>query len=196
MSKKVFEKHLRVCAKKPGVVYCFNNQHLTTFEDNFKLMGDQPFSVYFDLETTCGKDKFVFDLDEDHLTDMYVVSYCFIVTFHKFYSLGKITVVRSFNDSFVALADLFCIPSEMLELKDNVTTSQLYNCIQNVAAKKTHHALIEMLCFELKLVVDICKKWIKTKFSSRLELSLGTKKNLRNKAHEILTNHVVYVVLI
>ena len=59
-SKKVFEKHLRVCAKKPRVVYSFNNQHLTTFEDNFKLMGDQPFSVYFDLETTCGKEKFVF----------------------------------------------------------------------------------------------------------------------------------------
>ena len=45
-SKKVFDKHLKLCAKKPGVVYSFNNRHLTTFEDNFKLMGDQPFSVY------------------------------------------------------------------------------------------------------------------------------------------------------
>ena len=59
MSKNIFEKHLRVCAKKPGVVYSFNNRHLTTFEDNFKLMGDQPFSAYFDLETTCGKGRFV-----------------------------------------------------------------------------------------------------------------------------------------
>ena len=113
----------------------------------------------------------LFDLEEDHLTDMYVVSYCFIVTFHKLYSLDKITVVRSFNDSFVELADLSCVPSEMLELRDNITTSQLHNCIQNLAAKKTHHALIEIFCRELKLVVDICKKWIKTKFSSRLELS-------------------------
>ena len=177
-------KNIYVCVrKKPGVVYSFNNQHLTTFEDNFKLMGDQPFSVYFDLETTCGKDKFVFDLDEDHLTDMYVVSYCFIVTFHKSYLLGKITVVRSFNDSFVDLADPSCIPRKMLEPMDNVTTSQLYHCIQNVAAKKTHHFLIEMFCYELKLVVDICKKWINAKFSSRLELSLGTKKKLKNKIH-------------
>ena len=106
-SKKVFEKHLRICAKKPGVVYSFNNRHLTTFEDNFKLMGDQPFSVYFDLETTCGKDNYVLDSDEDHLRDMYVISYCFIVTFYKSYPLDKITVVRSFNDSFVDLANLF-----------------------------------------------------------------------------------------
>ena len=69
----------------------------------------------------------------------------------------------------------------MLELRDNVTTSQLYNCIQNVAAKKTHHALIEMLCCELKLVVDLCKKWIKTNFSSRLELSLATKKTFQEQ---------------
>ena len=88
---KRFLKNICVFAqKKTGVVYSFNNRHLTTFEDNFKLIGDQPFSVYFDLEITCGKDKFVFDLDEDHLTDMYVVSYCFIVTFHKSYSLDKV----------------------------------------------------------------------------------------------------------
>ena len=121
-------------------------------------MGDQSFSVYFDLETTCGKDKLVFDFDDDHLTDTYVVFYCFIVAFHESYSVEKITVVRSFNDSLIDLADLSCVPSEMLEFGHNVTTSQLYNCIQNVAAEKTHHALIEMFCCELKLVVDICKK--------------------------------------
>ena len=115
-------------------------------------MGDQPFSVYFDLETACGNDRFVFDPDKDHLTDMYVVSYCFIGTFPKSYSLDKITVVRSFSDSFVDLGDLSCIPSEMSELRDQVTIKQLYGCIQNVAAKKTHHALIEMFCCELKLL--------------------------------------------
>ena len=180
-SKKVFEKDLCVCARKPGVVYSFNNQHLSTFEDNFTLMGDQPFSVYFDLETTCGKDKLVFDFDDEHLTDMYVISYCFIVVFHKSYSLEKITIVRSFNDSMVDLADLSSVPLEMLEFRDNVTTSQLYNCIQNVVAKKTHHALIEMFCCELKLIVDICKKWIQKKSSSRMELSLATKRKFKEQ---------------
>ena len=102
-SKKVFEKHLRVCAKKPGVVYSFNNEHLTTFEDNFKLIGDQPFGVYFDLETTCGKDKFVFYFDDGHLKDMYVISYCFIVTFHKFYSLEKIAYKKIRQEALTIL---------------------------------------------------------------------------------------------
>ena len=112
---------------------------------------------------------------------MYVVSYCFIVAFHKSYSLNKITVLRSFNDSFVDLPDLSCVPTEMLELRDNVTTSQLYNCIQNIAAKKTHLALMEMFCCELKLVVDICKKWINTTFSSRLVLDFGFKKRFKEQ---------------
>ena len=50
--KKIFEKHLHLCARKPGVVYSFNNKHLSTFEDIFKLMADQVFSVYFDVGTT------------------------------------------------------------------------------------------------------------------------------------------------
>ena len=130
--------------------------------------------MYFDLEPTSDKDRFPFDADEDHLTDMYVVSYCFIRNFHKSYLLDKITVVRSFSDSFVDLGDFSCITSEMLELRHYLTIRQLYSCIQNVAAKKTHNALIEMFCCKLKLVVDICKKWINTKFISRLKLSLET----------------------
>ena len=81
ISKKIFDKHLKICARKPGIVYSFNKSNLSTFEDNFRLMGDQPFSIYFDFETTCCKDKFVFTDHEDHLTDMYVVSYCLVVIF-------------------------------------------------------------------------------------------------------------------
>ena len=154
---------------------------MTTFEDNFKLMGDQPFSVYFDLETTCGKKNFALDLN-DESADMYVELHCFIVTFHKTYSLNKITLLRSFNDTFVDLADLSCLSNEILELRDNVSTSQLYNCHQNVVSKKARYALMEMFCCELKLVVDICKKWIYTKFTrERFVLNFGTTKSLRNK---------------
>ena len=142
-------------------------------------MSDQSFSVYFDLETTCGKSNFALDLN-DESADMYVVSHCFIVTFHKTYSLNKITLLRSFNDTFVDLADLSCLSNETLELRDNVSTSQLYNYIQNMVSKKTHYALMEMFCCELKLVVDICKKWIYTKFTrDRLVLNFGTKKKFK-----------------
>ena len=57
--KSMFEKHFTVCAKKAGILYKFNNQHLTTFEDNFKLLDNLPFYIYFDLETTSGKKIFL-----------------------------------------------------------------------------------------------------------------------------------------
>ena len=56
--KSALEKHLETCSFMRGIVYKFENQHITTFEDNFRFMGEQPFSVYFDLETTCGKKNF------------------------------------------------------------------------------------------------------------------------------------------
>ena len=141
-------------------------------------MGDQPFSVYFHLETTCGKSK-LFVQDEDQVTDMYAVSYCLIIYFRQSFSLNKIAIVRSFNDSLEELADISSVPHKMLEFRDSVTTSQLLSCIQNVAAKKTHHALIEMFCCELKFLVDICKKFIRDKFNTSLELSFEAKKKFR-----------------
>ena len=133
--KTIFERYLAKCARKPWIVYKFNNEHLTTFEDNFKLMGDQPFSAYFDLETNCGKNNFGVNIGDESV-DMYVVSYCFIVAFHKTYCLNKITVLRSFRDSYVDLADLCHLSNEMLELRDEVITRELLSCIQNVAFKK------------------------------------------------------------
>ena len=38
-----------------------------------------------------------------------------------------------------------------------------------------------MFCCELKFVVDICKKWTQKKFSSRLELSLGSKNSFKQQ---------------
>ena len=120
--KAKFEKHLTVCCgKKPGITYKFNNKHLTNFEDNFRLLGDQSFSVYFDLKTTCGKSTYC--TPEDPTSDMYVVSYCFIVAFHQTYSLNKITVLRSFNDSLQELADASYLSDEMLEFRDGITNS-------------------------------------------------------------------------
>ena len=56
--KAALDTHLETCFFMPGIVYKFENQHITTFEDNFRFMGEQPFAVYFDLETACGKKEF------------------------------------------------------------------------------------------------------------------------------------------
>ena len=43
--KSKYEKHLRNCGKKPGVIYNFNLKNIVTFEENLKYLGDLPFSV-------------------------------------------------------------------------------------------------------------------------------------------------------
>ena len=55
MGKPKLEKHLKVFSKIPRIVYKFENEYLSTFQENFRLLGDLPFTIYFDLETTCGK---------------------------------------------------------------------------------------------------------------------------------------------
>ena len=51
------ETHIKVCRGKPGIVYNFCTQTLTTFEDNFGSKGDLPFAIYFDFETTSPTDS-------------------------------------------------------------------------------------------------------------------------------------------
>lgn len=58
--QKVNQKHTQICAAKEGIVYSFNNCNIISFQDNFKYLGDLPFTVYFDFERTTG-DAVYFD---------------------------------------------------------------------------------------------------------------------------------------
>ena len=131
--KKRLQKHLIVCGKKPGITYKFNNEHLTTFEENFKLMGDLSFCIYFDLEATCGRK--VYEDATDSAKNMYPVSYCFIVAFNPFFCLNKIIVLRNFNDPFEELGDVSYLLDDMVRHRDPVTTSQLSECVQKTVIK-------------------------------------------------------------
>ena len=51
-------KHLKIKSSMSRIIYKFNDQNVQTFEDNYKFMGEVPFSIYFDFETTCGKKSF------------------------------------------------------------------------------------------------------------------------------------------
>ena len=53
------KKYTQVCAAKEGTTYWFKNGVIIFFQDNFKYLGDVPFMVYFDFETTTG-DSFFF----------------------------------------------------------------------------------------------------------------------------------------
>ena len=52
------QKHIQVCTAKEGITHSFNNREIISFQDNFKYLGDVPFTVYFDFETTTGDSVF------------------------------------------------------------------------------------------------------------------------------------------
>ena len=83
-----------------------------------KFMGDIPFSIYFDLETTTGRK--VHNIDKD--ATFYLVSYAFVVAFYLSLNIEKICVVRSFNHTFKKLNDASNLSDEMLPYIDLTTT--------------------------------------------------------------------------
>ena len=89
-TKEVIQKRPTICAAKEGIVYTFKNGKIISFQDNFRYLGDVPFTVYFDFETT--KFDAVFSDPK-----MFAVSYCQIYSFHPSLNLDKIVIFRSFQ---------------------------------------------------------------------------------------------------
>ena len=70
--KSKFERHIRICGKKTGVLYDFNLQNFVTFEDNLKYRGDIPFCA--DFEATAPTPDYL----NPENTAMFAVSYSLI----------------------------------------------------------------------------------------------------------------------
>ena len=86
-SNEAFQKHLSFCAAKEGITYSFDNAQIIDYQDNFKYLGDVPFCVYFNFETTTGSSAFFY-------SKMYVVSNCQIVSSNPALNLDKIVIYR------------------------------------------------------------------------------------------------------
>ena len=153
--KSRYEKHLRTCRKKPGVVYDFNLKNIVTFEDNFKYRGNVPFSVYADFETTAPTDDY---LNPENKA-MFAVSYSLIFAWHPKLSLPTQMVVRGYNHSLDELSDMTYLTSEQLAMRNQTTIHQLKDAILNVHLKKRKNAIVEMFNIELKFVCDILMRW-------------------------------------
>ena len=52
------KKHTKVCRANEGITSCFDNGEIISFQDNFKYLGDVPFTVYFDFEATTDNTAF------------------------------------------------------------------------------------------------------------------------------------------
>ena len=77
-----FSKHVKKCASIEGIVCSFQNNKIISFQDNCEYLGDVPFTVCFDFETTTGENIF-----QD--PKMFVISYFQIFAFHPALNLAS-----------------------------------------------------------------------------------------------------------
>ena len=48
------EKHISCCAGQAGFNFSFDNGKIINYQDNYKKIGDLPFAMCYDFETTTG----------------------------------------------------------------------------------------------------------------------------------------------
>ena len=58
-STEKMEKHLSCCAGKAGFTFSFDNVKILDYQDHYKNIGDLPFSLYYNFETTTGSVVFL-----------------------------------------------------------------------------------------------------------------------------------------
>ena len=155
VTKSRYEKHLRVCGKKPGVIYDFMLKNIVTFQDNLKYRGDVPFCVYADFETTAPTSDY---LNPENKA-MFAVSYSLIFAWHPKLCLPKQMVVRGFIHILDELSNMSYLTSEQLAMRNQRTTRQLQDAVVNVHSKKKKNAIVEMFNIELKFACDILMHW-------------------------------------
>ena len=71
-STEAMKKHTKFCGEKEGITYTFDNGDIISVQDNFKYMGDVPFTFYFDFETTTGNAVFLTQKCILHLIVRYI----------------------------------------------------------------------------------------------------------------------------
>ena len=124
-------------------------------------MGDVPFTVYFDFETTTGSSVF-FD------PKMYVISYCQIYSFHPSLNLDKFVIFRRFQQTVEEMCDISHFKQEHVLFFNKTTFYQLKDAASAVLAQEKATSLAELFSVELKFTVDTLNEWfsiiIKPKF--------------------------------
>ena len=143
-SSEKMEKHLSCCAGKDGFTFSFDNGKIINYQDHYKNLGDRPFTVYYDFETTTGSIVF-FD------AKMYVMNYCMIVAFHPELKIARLVIFReNFNKT---------------------TLKQLEDAAFSVQNREKNTALTEMFSIELKFTTDCLKFWFE-KNQKNLEIDI------------------------
>ena len=157
-SKQKMEKHISSCAGQAGFNFIFDNGKVIDYQDNYKKIGDLPFEMYFDFETTTGSVIF-FD------AEMYVVSYCIVVALHPELNNPRLYVYRSYDQTINQLTSMvhFEIVQQNFfedkEIFNSKTFAQLKDAASSVINREHTAALAEMFSIELRFTADCLKFW-------------------------------------
>ena len=89
-SFKKMQKRISVCSGQGGFQYSVDNGKIIDYQDHYSKLGDVPFSVYYDFETTTGSAVFFY-------AQIFVISYCIIIVFHPKLNFSRIVIYRSFD---------------------------------------------------------------------------------------------------
>ena len=152
------QEPISCCAGQSGFSYSFDNGKIINYQDNFNKIGDLPFSIYYDFETTTGSTVF-FD------AKMYVVSYCIVVAFHPDLNLPHLFIYRAYDQTTEELESRvhFCtIQKDFFNFTEHFnlkTLKQLQDAVLSVCNRSRETALAEMFNIELKFTVDCLRKW-------------------------------------
>lgn len=152
------QQHIATCAGQAGFSYSSDNGWVINYQDNYKKIGDLPFALYYDFETTTGSVLF-FD------AKMYVVSYCIVAAFHPDLELPRLYICRSYDQDHAQLTSLVHfdnVQRNFFSDKSNFnpkTLAQLRDAALAVENRKENTALAEMFSIELKFTVDCLKFW-------------------------------------
>ena len=149
------EKHVKCCAGQAGYSLVFD-QSVVNYQDNFNKIGDVPFSIYYDFETTTGSAIY---------TDakMYVVSYCMIVAFHVKLKILPLVIYRASNHSLPELRSLHYLNQVKRDFLSHryhnfKTKQQFEDCALTTFNKQKNTVLLELFSVELKFVCDALKR--------------------------------------
>ena len=107
--KKKMQEHVSVCAGQVGFSYSFDNGKIINFQDNFKKIGDLPFSIYYDFETTAGSAVFFWckNVCDKLLYDCGFSSWFELTTYAYLSSIRLNRSCAWINESFFSSSKIF-----------------------------------------------------------------------------------------
>ena len=179
-TEKKMKKHISTCSGQAGFNFVFHNGKIVDYQDNYKQIGDLPFTMYFYFETTTRRVVF-FD------AKMYVVSYCIVVAFHPDLNLPRLFIYQSYDQTINQITSLehFDIVQQNFfedkQIFNSKNLSQLKDAALSVINRENTTALTEKFNIELKFTADCLKFWF-NEYRKILEISPEQKKNSYDNA--------------